>query len=84
MMDKKDIEQKVREILANKLEIPQGKITPESKLTDDLGMDSFSAVELNFEIEEKCGIEIPEQEMLKIKTVGDIVRYLKNEIKDNG
>ncbi|UCC94582.1 MAG: acyl carrier protein [Candidatus Omnitrophota bacterium] len=74
-MDRKEIEKKVREILADKLDIDIKKIKLDSDLVDDLGMDSFKALELAFELKEKFGIEIKEEEFSKIQKVKHIVEY---------
>ena len=77
-MDKKEIEQKVKEILADKLDIDTKKITLDSHLVNDLGMDSFGSVELIYELEENFKVEINEDEMMKIKTVNGIVNYISH------
>lgn len=75
-MDKKEIEKKVKEILADRLDIDLEKIKLESKLAEDLGMDSFGAVELEFELKEKFSIEISKEDMVNIRSVKDIVEYI--------
>jgi acyl carrier protein len=71
-----EVEKKVKEILADKLNIDIAKITPDSLLVDNLGMDSFGSVEMLFELEEKFGIKIPDADIEKAKTVKDIVDYM--------
>lgn len=77
------IEQKVREILSKKLNIELKQITPESRLAEDLGMDSFGAVELMFEVEEAFGLAIPDSDIEHIRTVKDIVVYVTIWIEKN-
>lgn len=77
------IEQKVREILSKKLNIELKQITPESRLAEDLGMDSFGAVELMFEVEEAFGLAIPDSDIEHIRTVKDIVVYVTTWIEKN-
>lgn len=77
--DIKNIEKKVIEILAEKLNIKAEKIKPESKLADDLGMDSFGAVEVMFEVEEKFGVTVSDKELIGLKTVEDVVKYVENK-----
>jgi acyl carrier protein len=72
-----EIEQKVKEILSKKLEVEPGKISLETRLAEDLGVDSFGAVELMFEIEEAFGLKIPDSEIEHVRRVGDIVTYLQ-------
>jgi acyl carrier protein len=72
-----EIEQKVKEILSKKLDVEPGKIALETRLAEDLGVDSFGAVELMFEIEEAFGLKIPDSEIEHVRCVGDIVTYLQ-------
>jgi len=76
-MDKEQIEQKVKEILADRLDIDINKIELDSDLVDDLGMDSLGAVEVMYEIREKFGVDIPESELSRIEKVKDIIEYFK-------
>jgi acyl carrier protein len=75
-----EIDLKVRGILAAKLGIDAGAITGDSRLAEDLGVDSFGAVELMFEIEEAFGLTIPDSDIGKVRSVGDIVAYLDSWI----
>jgi acyl carrier protein len=78
MADKANIEKIVKEIMADKLSKDIKEIRDNSILRDDLGMDSFSAVELIFEVKEKFGIDIPQEDFSKIKKVKDIIKYISN------
>ena len=82
-MDKKEIEQKVKEILADRLDIDINKIKPDSDLVNDLGMDSFIAVELLYELKEQFGVEIPQDEFSRVKLVKDILKFI-DEAKKRG
>lgn len=75
-MKKEEIEKQIKEILAKRLNISLEKISLESNLIEDLGMDSFGAVELIFEIKDKFGIEIPDDAFKNIRQVKDIISYL--------
>jgi acyl carrier protein len=68
--------EKVQEIVAEKLGIEKSKITMEASFIDDLGADSLDTVELIMKMEEDFGIEIPDEEAEKLKTVGSVVEYL--------
>ena len=81
-MNRKEIEQKVKEILADRLDIDIKKIKLDSDLVDDLGMDSFGAVEVMYEIKEKFGIEISEEDFSSIEKVSDIVKSIYIKIKN--
>ncbi|MCX7661889.1 MAG: acyl carrier protein [Candidatus Omnitrophica bacterium] len=80
-MDPKEIQQKVIKILAENLNIDPKNITCQSKLVEDLGVDSFSAIEIMFEIEDEFKININEDEIVSIKTVEEIVKNIINKIK---
>ena len=55
------------------------KIKPESKLIDDLGADSLTAVEIVMELEKKLGIEIDDSKIEKIVTIQDIINIVENK-----
>jgi len=75
-MSHAEIEQKVKEILAENLSADPAGIQPHSRLLDDLGMDSVLAIEILFELEEAFNVRIPEADIVKAKTVKDITDYL--------
>ncbi len=76
-----NVEQKVIDIIAEKLKIDKDEITPEKSFTRDLGADSLDTVELVMEFEENFDIdEIPEEEAEKIKTVGDAINYINGKV----
>lgn len=68
---------KIAQMLAEQLGIPQSKITPESRIIDDLGADSLDVVELLMQLEDETGKTIPDDEVSKIKTVGEIVAVIE-------
>ena len=67
---------KVREIVANQLDLDAETITMDSFLVDDLKADSLDIVELIMAFEEEFNIEIPDEAAEKIKTVQDVVNYI--------
>ena len=75
------VEQRVREIVAEQLERDVNEVTNASSLIDDLGADSLDVVELVMKMEEEFGIEIPDEEAEKIKTVNDVIQYIKTHKK---
>ena len=81
MMDRKEIEEKVKTILADVLDVDKNKITISSLLVDDLGADSFNAVEILFAIKEKFKVEIPQAELAKARAVEDIVTYIEKRLR---
>ncbi len=65
--------EKVRDMLAKQLNLSPEKITLESDVVKDLGADSLDVVELLISLEDDCGISIPEEDIVNVKTVKDIV-----------
>jgi acyl carrier protein len=71
-------EDRVKEIIAKELEVEPKQLTPEAKFIEDLGADSLDIVELVMALEEEFGIDIPDEDADKMKTVGDALNYLKS------
>ena len=69
-------EDKVKEIIAKELEVDVKQLTNEAKFIEDLGADSLDIVELVMALEEEFGIDIPDEDADKLKTVGDAMNYL--------
>ena len=76
MADQKTIEQRVKEIIVNQLNVNEEQITPTASFLDDLGADSLDTVELIMAFEEEFGVEISDDEAEKIKKVRDAVEYI--------
>jgi acyl carrier protein len=74
--------EKVREIIAEKLSINEDDITMDSSFVDDLNADSLDLVELMMALEDELDTEIPDEEAENFKTVGDVVKYLKNHVEE--
>lgn len=72
-----DIEQKVKEIIVEQLSVDPAKVTPDAKFIEDLSADSLDTVELVMAFEEAFGIEVPDEEAEKFKSVGDVVGYIQ-------
>ncbi|MGN1373080.1 MAG: acyl carrier protein [Candidatus Coproplasma sp.] len=68
---------KIVEMLSEQLGIPQSKITLESRIVDDLGADSLDVVELLMQLEDATGKTVPDDEVTKIKTVGELVEVIE-------
>jgi acyl carrier protein len=67
----------VKELMAARLGIPTEKIVPEATLVEDLGLDSLDAVELAIAVERRFNIDVPEEELTKLKTVADMVALVE-------
>ncbi len=68
--------EKIRAVIAKQLDIPEESITMESKLIEDLKADSLDVVELIMDLEQEYGVEIPDDDLPGIRTVGDIIRFI--------
>jgi acyl carrier protein len=71
----------LREIMAARLGLPAEQLVPEARLVEDLGLDSLDAVELAISVERKFDIEVPEEELTKLKTVADMVALVQSRMK---
>lgn len=78
---KKMVFDKVKEIVAERLDVADDEITMEAVITGDLGADSLDVVDLVMDLEDAFSIEIPDEAMADIKTIGDIVAYIEKETK---
>ena len=68
---------KVNGILCEQFDIEPDKITMETSLIDDLGADSLDVVDLLMSIEDEFNVEVPDEEIENIKTVGALVSYIE-------
>ncbi len=69
--------EKVKEILCQQLDVEEETISMDSKLIDDLGADSLDLADLVMTLEDEFDIEVPDEDVEKIKTVGDLVGYIE-------
>lgn len=70
--------EKVRDILVEQLDVEEEKVSMEVSIMDDLGADSLDIVDLVMSLEDEFGVEIPDDQVENIKTVGDIVKYIED------
>ena len=75
------LNEKVTNIIVDKLSVEESRVVPEASFLDDLGADSLDTVELIMEFEEEFGIEIPDDDAEKITTVGAALEYINNHAK---
>ncbi|MGN0341942.1 MAG: acyl carrier protein [Roseburia sp.] len=71
--------EKLKDLIAEQLDVDKEKITEESNFNEDLGVDSLELFELVMSLEDTFGVEIPSEDLEKIATVGDVVEYLKSK-----
>lgn len=69
--------EKVREILCQQLDVEEENVTLESSIAEDLGADSLDVVDLVMSLEDEFSVEIPDEEIENIKTVGDLVTFIE-------
>ena len=69
--------EKVKAILAEQFDVEEDRITADSDLQEDLGADSLDVVDLLMSIEDEFEVEVPDEEIENIKTVGSLVSYIE-------
>ena len=79
-MATQDVASGLREIMAARLGLAAEQLVPEARLVEDLGLDSLDAVELAISVERKFDIEVPEEELTKLKTVADMVALVESRL----
>lgn len=70
---------KVKAILVDQLDVDEEAVTMESLIADDLGADSLDVVDMVMSLEEEFDVEIPDEEIETMKTVGDIVKFIESK-----
>ena len=77
-----DIFEQVKKILCDQLDLEEEQVNEDSEVIDDLGADSLDIVDLVMTLEDEFDIEIPDDQVEKIKTVGDIVKFIEEKVED--
>ncbi|MEG2054159.1 MAG: acyl carrier protein [Oscillospiraceae bacterium] len=72
--------EKIRTILCEQLDLEEDKVTMNSDIIEDFEADSLDVVDLIMSIEDEYGLEVPDDQIENFKTVGDIVRYIEDNI----
>ena len=80
MMERKEIEEKVKEFLIEEIEVDEEKIFPEAKLKDDLGIDSLDFVDIVVLVNNKFGFKIKQEEMVGVDTFSKFCDYIEKKI----
>ena len=76
-----EIEQKVREIIVEKLGVDESEVSAEASFTNGLGADSLDTVELIMEFEKAFSVNIPDDKAETISTVGDAIAYIEANVE---
>lgn len=79
-MDRKEIEDKVRDFLIEDLEVDEEKIVPESRLKEDVGIDSLDFVDIVVIVEKNFGFKIKPEEMAGVHTLADFYNYIDSKV----
>ncbi len=74
-----NLEERVRNIICDQLAVESEKVTLTASFIDDLGADSLDIVELVMTMEEEFDMDIPDEDAEKMKTVGDVIKYLSEK-----
>ncbi len=72
--------EQICEVIADTLSCDVDSLTEATNLSDDLGMDSVDAVELNMALEDKFDIKISDEELAELKTIGDIIEVVNTKV----
>ena len=78
-----NIQDRVKNIICDQLAVEAEKVTDTASFIDDLGADSLDIVELVMTMEEEFELDIPDEDAEKMKTVGDVVAYIKTKKNSN-
>jgi len=70
---------KIKEIVAEQLDVEHEKVVPEASFVDDLGADSLDLTELIMAMEDEFGMEIDDDEAQKLRTVQDVISYVESK-----
>jgi len=73
------LENKVKDIIVEQLDVNAEQVTPEATFIEDLGADSLDTVELVMAFEEEFGAEIPDEDAEKLTSVGAVISYLSEK-----
>ena len=73
------VEERVRTIICDQLAVESDKVTTTASFIDDLGADSLDIVELVMTMEEEFDLDISDEDAAKMKTVGDVVKYVASK-----
>jgi acyl carrier protein len=81
-MNRSDIQSKIVAIAAEQAGVPAAEVTPATHFVNDLNFDSLDVVEFAMEVEDELHASIPDDQVEKMQTVGDVVEYLAEQLKE--
>lgn len=71
---------KVKAILSSQFDVDEDTITPDTNIVDDLGADSLDVVDMLMSLEDEFDVEIPDEEIERIRTVGEVAAYIEEHL----
>jgi acyl carrier protein len=74
-----ELDEKITKVICDKLGVTADKVVPEAKFIEDLGADSLDQVELVMALEDEFSLEIPDEDAEKLKSVGEVLTYVKSK-----
>ena len=77
-----NLEEKVKNLVVTQLGVDATKVTNDSSFIDDLGADSLDTVELVMAFEEEFDLEIPDEDAQRMRTISDVIDYLKDKVSE--
>ena len=75
-----EVFERIRDYLADQLDVDPEKITPDSDIVEDFGADSLDVVDMITTLSDEFGVDIPDEEIENFHTVGDVVQYVEDRI----
>ncbi|MCD6358108.1 MAG: acyl carrier protein [Thermoprotei archaeon] len=83
-LTREEVEQKVKEVIAEQFGVDPASLKPETRFVEDLGADSLASIELVAAIEEAFDIEVPDEDIEKNQTVGQAIEYVIKKLEEKG
>ncbi len=77
-----DLFEKLKDLIADKLEVEKDKITLESRFREDLGADSLDTYELLYAIDSELGVSVPDEKATEFEKVQDALTFIEENLKD--
>ncbi len=75
-----EVFERIREYLADQLDIEPEKITPNSDIVNDFGADSLDVIDMITTLSDDFGVDIPDEDIENFHTVGDVVAYVEEHL----
>ena len=72
--------EKIKAILSSQFDVEESAITLETNIADDLGADSLDVVDMLMSLEDEFDVEIPDEEIDRVRTVGEVVKYIEKNL----